>query len=440
MRLKLLGAETNGLSACGLHRHFFSFVRLTDPAAHRYTIRGTMLMAALACIGTVLLACAPQVFALIMPDSASGPDAGRFAQLLAPSILPWVLYLCNQKFLIAQGIVWPCVLVSLVAALVNIGLNSLLVGTYGFIGSPLSTTSARFLQLALLLAYTCTFQPHKANKTWRTPTLKQIFSHLPVFRAMAVLAAGGLLMTAAEAWAFDMTVIFAGFLHSAVALDAHTVLLNLCGLAFASLAFSVSVGGSVRVGTLLGKGKPADARTAAAVCIFTGATTMSFMAVLFACGGPLMARIFTQDEAVIREVGKIAWAAGVFQIQDGIQACAAGVLRGMGKQVQVAIVNAVCFWLVGTPFGLLMTFSPGHLGVLGLWLGLLLALSCMNVVYAVVLWRADWEAAAAAAQVRAASGGGLLPADEEGNGDDGVEGGAWGGSAEAPLLTQEKAP
>jgi len=389
-------------------------------------------MTGLAIIGTILLACAPQVFAVVMPGSKSGPDAGRFAQLLAPSILPWVLYLCNQKFLIAQGIVWPCVLVSLLAAVVNIGLNAWLVGALGFVGSPLSTTSARCLQLILLFGYTCIFKPHRLNQTWRTPTLKQVFSHLSVFRAMAVLAAGGLVMTAAEAWAFDMTVIFAGFLHSAVALDAHTVLLNLCGLAFASLAFSVSVGGSVRVGTLLGKGKPQDARTAAAVCIVTGATTMSFMAVLFIFGGELMARIFTRDEAVLREVGKITWAAGVFQIQDGIQACAAGVLRGMGKQVQVAIVNAVCFWLIGTPFGLIMTFAPGHLGVLGLWLGLLLALTCMNVVYAWVLWWADWEAAAAVAQARGSAGEDmLLASDEEDEG--GVQGGC---SAEAPLLSK----
>ncbi len=386
-------------------------------------------MAILAGLGTILLACAPQIFALVMPGSSSGPEAGHFAQLLAPSILPWVLYLCNQKFLIAQGIVWPCVIVSLIAAIVNIGLNAWLVGTYGFVGSPLSTTSARFLQLGLLFTYTCVLQPHKHNHTWRTPTLKQIFSHAAVFRAMAVLAAGGLVMTAAEAWAFDMTVIFAGYLHSAVALDAHTVLLNLCGLAFASLAFSVSVGGSVRVGTLLGKGSPQDARTAAAVCIVTGATTMSFMAVLFIFGGQLMARIFTRDAAVIHEVGKITWAAGVFQIQDGIQACAAGVLRGMGKQVQVAIVNAVCFWLIGTPFGLLMTFAPGNLGVLGLWLGLLLALTCMNGVYAWVLWRADWQEAATAAQQRSAAEDDLMAAEEE---DEGGQGGVQ--DPHAPLL------
>jgi MATE family multidrug resistance protein len=365
-------------------------------------------MSALAVLGTVLLACAPALFAAALPASTSQHAAGRFAQLLAPSILPWVLYLCIQKFLIAQGIVWPCVIVSASAACLNVGLNVWLVGAYGLEGSPSATSLSRVLQLLLLLTYTLVIKPHKANGTWKAPTLKQVFGNSRVFRAMAVLAAGGLFMTAAEAWAFDMTVIFSGYLHDAIALDAHTVMLNLCGLAFASLAFSISIGGSVRVGTLLGEGQPSVARLAAAVCIATGAVCMSLVAVVFITAGGAMARVFTDDEDVIRQVGTIAWAAGVFQIQDGIQACCAGVLRGMGRQVQVAVINTVCFWLIGTPFGLIMTFSPGNLGILGLWLGLLLALSCMNAVYAVVLWRADWAAAAKAAQERTKGGEGDL--------------------------------
>ena len=60
--------------------------------------------------------------------------------------------------------------------------------------------------------------------------------------------------------------------------------------------------------------------------------------------------------------------AGVFQVFDGLQVVAAGVLRGAGDTRAALIANLLGFWLVGTPVSLLLGFTAG-LGVVGLWWG-----------------------------------------------------------------------
>lgn len=48
----------------------------------------------------------------------------------------------------------------------------------------------------------------------------------------------------------------------------------------------------------------------------------------------------------------------------------AGVVRGAGRQTVGAATNFVSYWLLGLPLAALLAFRC-HLGVHGLWLGLL---------------------------------------------------------------------
>ena len=45
------------------------------------------------------------------------------------------------------------------------------------------------------------------------------------------------------------------------------------------------------------------------------------------------------------------------QLCDGYQGVAGGVLRGMGHQARIAVVNMLAFWAVGIPLGAFMAFK-----------------------------------------------------------------------------------
>jgi MATE family multidrug resistance protein len=76
--------------------------------------------------------------------------------------------------------------------------------------------------------------------------------------------------------------------------------------------------------------------------------------------------------------------AAAFQLFDGIQITANGALRGAGNTHSGLIAHSIGYWLIGMPLGLLLAFRL-HLGALGLWLGLCVALIIAGVLL-VTLW------------------------------------------------------
>jgi MATE family multidrug resistance protein len=61
--------------------------------------------------------------------------------------------------------------------------------------------------------------------------------------------------------------------------------------------------------------------------------------------------------------------AGLFQLADGVQAVAAGALRGLKDTRVPMLLAALGYWGLGMPIGLSLAEAAG-LGPTGLWIGL----------------------------------------------------------------------
>jgi MATE family multidrug resistance protein len=61
--------------------------------------------------------------------------------------------------------------------------------------------------------------------------------------------------------------------------------------------------------------------------------------------------------------------AGLFQLSDGVQAVAAGALRGLKDTAVPMLLAGFGYWVVGLPLGLLIAFPLGY-GAVGVWIGL----------------------------------------------------------------------
>ena len=68
-----------------------------------------------------------------------------------------------------------------------------------------------------------------------------------------------------------------------------------------------------------------------------------------------------------------------FQVFDGLQVVASGVLRGAGDTRTPMVLNLLGFWCIGRPGGGWLGFKA-NLGAAGLWWGLVLGLAAVSAL------------------------------------------------------------
>jgi MATE family multidrug resistance protein len=160
------------------------------------------------------------------------------------------------------------------------------------------------------------------------------------------------------------------------------MVMNLASITF-MVPLGIAQGTAVRVGNLIGAGRPAEAQSAAWLGIAMGAGFMALAAVVFVLARAELPRLYTSDLAAIAAAAAILPIAGAFQIFDGTQSVASGVLRAMGRPGPAALCNLVGYWGIALPLGGWLALYGGA-GLVGLWWGLCLGL--VLVALALVSW------------------------------------------------------
>jgi MATE family multidrug resistance protein len=200
------------------------------------------------------------------------------------------------------------------------------------------------------------------------------------------LPIGGII--ALETGVFLTTGILIGLL-GADALGAHQLVIN-----FASLCFMVPLGigqaATVRVALELGGGRPAQASLAGFVALALGAAVMVVAALAIWTAPLAICRLYIDvDDPANRELVAIALRllaiAGLFQMADGVQAIAAGALRGYHDTTVPMVLAAIGYWGIGFAGGWALAFPLGH-GAVGLWWGLALGLLAVASLLTLRVW------------------------------------------------------
>jgi MATE family multidrug resistance protein len=309
------------------------------------------------------------------------PLADDYMRGVAPGVPGFFLFLVLRLVLQADSVVRPALIAVALSNLINVVANYALVfGGFGFpalgvYGSGLATSVARWSLFLILL-----------GAGWR-PLREMLAGHLSrghFLRALrprehATTLRLGLpiaLHNAAEFWVFSAVGLMMGSL-GALQFAAHQIALNLAALTF-MVPLGIASAAATRVGNAVGRLDGAGARCSARVALGLGASVMTVSAVVFATLPGLLARAYTPDLEVIALAAALLPIAAVFQIADGFQVVAAGVLRGAADTTWAAAMALVGFWVVGLPLGALLAYRYQH-GPLGLWWGLtagLVATAC----------------------------------------------------------------
>ncbi|MBO9512179.1 MATE family efflux transporter [Erythrobacter sp. A6_0] len=209
------------------------------------------------------------------------------------------------------------------------------------------------------------------------------------FRQIVRIGTPIALTITAEAGIFGAAAFLMGNIGTAQ-LAAHTVALQIAALAF-QVPFGVGQAATIRVGYFYGARDPEGMKRAgwAAIAIGTGFMGLTALAMIIAPRYLLAIYVDPWDPANAVLIGYALTyivIAAAFQLFDGMQAVAAGALRGLQDTRVPMWIAAFAYWVPGIGTSVVLGFFTPLEGV-GVWIGLATGLT---VAAALLIWR--WTA------------------------------------------------
>ena len=349
---------------------------------HAWLLHGVYLSFGLFVPLTILLL----LFLPLLPtwgiDQGVLRQAIPYFRALLWGLLPLLLFFSFRRYLQAINQVKPILFAIVSANLVNVFGNWILI--FGKLGAPAmgaegaawSTTVARTYMMMVLLVAIVWHERRDRTGLWETQ-LKLDFARIWRLLGLGCPAA---MQTVLEVGVFAAATALAGRL-TPIALASHQVAMQVASLTF-MVPLGVASAGAVRVGQALGRRDPEGAARAGWTALLLGAGFMGLAGLGLLTIPRAIMRIFTVDAAVISVGASLLLLAALFQLFDGLQVVATGILRGTGDTRTPMTWNFIGHWLIGLPVSYVFCFLMGW-GVFGLWIGLSLGLI---VVGAVLLW------------------------------------------------------
>lgn len=359
----------------------FGAIRVMDPIiaqAHGARDEAAMGLGLARGVGLALALSVPSVTALWFAGPALTalgqpaeliPTAAAYCRAVVLSHPGFLLFSALRAYLQGREIMRPATIALVLANFVNAAVNWVLIyGNLGFpelgaVGAGVATSVSNAFQTSMLVALGWS----AIRPAW--PGLREALRPGPVWSLFRMGWPLGIQL-ATEGAAFSVSGFMVGWL-GALPLAGHQITLNLASLSF-MVPLGVSTAAATRVGNLIGAGR--EWALTAWLALGLGAGVMAVSATLFALlPGPLT-RIYTDDPEVAAVTATLLPLAAAFQLFDGTQVVAFGVLRGAGDTRVPSLANVVGYWVLGIPLGWWLAF-PGGLGAQGMWIGLALGLA-----------------------------------------------------------------
>ncbi|MEW6321958.1 MAG: MATE family efflux transporter [Acidobacteriota bacterium] len=349
---------------------------------HRWLFHGV----ALALLLVVPLVAVCFVVLLLIPWMGFHPQVmpllqGYFAVVLWSSPL-LLLYAAFRRYLQGMHIVTPVMVALVTANIVNALCNwAFIYGKLGFpamgvAGAAWATNVSRLYMAAVLLGAIVYYDRWRGSDLQGT-TRRLEWTRLRRLVDLGLPAASTITL---EVGVFASATALAGMLDP-VSSASHQIALNIAAMAF-MIPLGLASAGAVRVGHAVGAGDPRRAAGAGWSAIALGVGFMALAALTFIAIPRVLIGLFSTDAAVLTVGSSLLFVAAVFQLFDGLQGVATGVLRGLGDTRTAMVTNLAGHWIIGLPVGYTLCFILGF-GVWGLWVGLSTGLI---VVGAVLLW------------------------------------------------------
>lgn len=355
----------------------------------RATRMGLWLSSGFAVLAMPAMLYSETVLLLLGQKDSVAALAAQYLRVAGWGLFPALLVMVLKSYLAALGRTQIVLWITLGAALVNGLVNyALIFGHWGapelgVVGAALASVATQVVSLIAVVIYAQIVLPQYSlfQRLWRADweMLWQVFRlGLPIG-----------LTALSEVTLFTASALMMGWLGT-VPLAAHGIVMTI-----ASGTFMVHLGlsnvSTIRAGNAFGR-KDRDHLVRGAIVatalslLFAGVTIAIFLLI-----PEPMIKLFmdasdpARDEILKVGVGLLAVCA-LFQLMDGAQAIALGLLRGVQDTAIPMLMAALSYWAVGIPTSYLLGFVLGWGGI-GVWFGLVTGLACAAVFLKLRFWR-----------------------------------------------------
>ena len=368
----------------------------------RATRMGLWLSLGFALLALPLFIWSRSIMGLMGQEPELAEMVRQYLMIAGWGIIPALLVMVLKSYLAAlertQVVFW----ITIFSAMVNVLANYVFIfGNWGapelgVRGAAIASLTSHSASLLAVVVYVLKAMPEHQIfvRLWR-PDWEMLAR---VFRLGLPIGVTGL----SEVGLFAASAVMMGWLGT-IALAAHGIALQLASITF-MIHLGISNVATIRAGNALGRRDPAHLVRGA-----IAATTMSLLVAAATIVGfvlwpePLI-DAFMQSEEPARDqilavgAGLLAMAA-LFQLVDGAQAVALGLLRGVQDTKVPMILAGISYWLVGIPVSYLLGFTMGLNGI-GVWLGLVVGLGVAALLLNARFWGTTLKALIPAPSVK----------------------------------------
>ncbi|CAI9782916.1 unnamed protein product [Fraxinus pennsylvanica] len=337
---------------------------------------------------------ATPIFKLLGEEESIAKSAGYISLWFIPIVYSMVFSMTIQMYLQAQQknivIAW----LSIISFVMHIPLSWLFVyilnwGISGAMGAL--CISSWFLvigEFVYILGGWC-------RDTWKGFTIAAFKDMLPVVK----LSISSGVMICLELWYYAILVLLAGYMKNAkVAISAFSICLNIVGWE-AMISVGMMGAACVRVANELGRGDAKAVKFSIKVVTSTSVSIGLFFWILCLVFGNKIGYLFANDEEVAHSVADLSMLLAFSVLLSSIYPIFSGVAIGAGLQTTVAIINIICFYIIGIPVGALLGYVT-HLQVKGIWIGMLCGVVAETLALSFMMWRTNWDHEVAKALAR----------------------------------------
>jgi len=354
----------------------------------RATRMGMWLSMGFAVLALPLMIWSRPIMALMGQDQALADMVDGYLFIAAWGIFPALMVMVLKSYLAAlertQVVLW----ITLLAGVANVLANyAFIFGNWGapelgVRGAAIASVTSHGVSLVAVVIYVLLKMPQHQMfvRLWR-PDWEMLAR---VFRLGLPIGFTGL----SEVGLFAASAVMMGWLGT-VALAAHGIALQLASITF-MVHLGISNVATIRAGNAYGRRDPAHlARGAITATVMSALVAVLTIFVFVMWPEPLI-NLFMQrdeparDQILVIGVGLLAMAS-LFQLVDGAQAVALGILRGVQDTTVPMLLAGFSYWIVGMPASYLLGFVFDLEGV-GVWLGLVFGLGVAAILLNARFW------------------------------------------------------
>lgn len=328
------------------------------------------------------------VMDLMGQKEAVAEMVGQYLMIAGWGILPALLVMVLKSYLAAlertQVVFWITVLAGVANVLAN---YAFIFGNWGapelgIRGAAIASLASHSVSLVAVAGYVLWAMPQHQIfvRLWR-PDWEMLAR---VFRLGLPIGFTGL----SEVGLFAATAVMMGWLGT-VPLAAHGIVLQLASITF-MVHLGISNVATIRAGNAFGRRDLGHLSRGAVTALVLSLIVATLTIVAFVMWPEPLIDIFMQRDEPARAqilaigVGLLALAA-LFQLVDGAQAVALGLLRGVQDTTVPMILAGISYWGIGIPVSYLLGFVVG-LGGTGVWLGLVVGLGVAAILLNLRFW------------------------------------------------------